>query len=104
MREGMVGELLESMHSNEKAMVTSTTGNGFMGDSSSSEGTPLRTMVRNAVREVESRIILETLARHQWNRRRTAEALNISYRSLMYKMKYCKLRNADLSGNPEANQ
>jgi DNA-binding NtrC family response regulator len=77
-------------------------GDDRLAKSSSLEGTPFRKMVREAVREVESRIILETLARHQWNRRRTAEALRISYRSLMYKMKYCKLRR-DVPTDPKAN-
>jgi two-component system, NtrC family, response regulator AtoC len=67
------------------------------------QGSSFRGMVREAVREVEGRIILETLARHQWNRRRTAEALRISYRSLMYKMKYCKLRQTDVPADPKAN-
>ena len=78
-------------------------GDGGRVEPSSLEGTPFRKLVREAVREVESRIILETLTRHQWNRRRTAEALRISYRSLMYKMKYCKLRKADVPGDPKAN-
>jgi transcriptional regulator with PAS, ATPase and Fis domain len=73
----------------------------FTTEGSSLEGTSFRARVRQAVREAESRIILETLSRHQWNRRRTAAALNISYRSLMYKMKYCKLRKTDSTGNPE---
>jgi transcriptional regulator with PAS, ATPase and Fis domain len=72
-------------------------------DCSKSSRISLRAMAREAAREMESRIILETLAKHQWNRRRTAEALNISYRSLMYKMKYCKLRKNELPSEPEAN-
>jgi DNA-binding NtrC family response regulator len=72
-------------------------------ESSAPQGNSFRGMVRQAVREVEARIILETLARHQWNRRRTAEALRISYRSLMYKMKYCKLRKTDGPVDPKAN-
>ena len=53
----------------------------------------LRETVRQAARQIESRIIIDTLQKHRWNRRRTAEALNISYRSLMYKMKNGNLRN-----------
>jgi two-component system response regulator AtoC len=53
----------------------------------------LRERVRKATREIESEIILETLQQHRWNRRRTAEALRISYRLLMYKMKSCNLRD-----------
>jgi DNA-binding NtrC family response regulator len=52
---------------------------------------PLKEQVRRASRELESGIILSTLERHRWNRRRTAETLNISYRSLLYKMKACNL-------------
>ena len=36
---------------------------------------------------------MQALEQHHWNRRRTAEALRISYRSLMYKMKSCDIRN-----------
>jgi DNA-binding NtrC family response regulator len=55
-------------------------------------GPSLRERVRQATRQIESEIIIEALERHRWNRRRTAEALRISYRSLMYKMKNCDLR------------
>lgn len=54
----------------------------------------LRIRVRHAARQVESSIIREALEQHHWNRRRTAEALKISYRSLMYKMKMCNLRDS----------
>jgi DNA-binding NtrC family response regulator len=53
----------------------------------------LRETVRQAARQVESQIIMDALQKHRWNRRRTAEALNISYRSLMYKMKNGNLRH-----------
>jgi DNA-binding NtrC family response regulator len=53
----------------------------------------LRERVRQATRQIESAIILEALQQHRWNRRRTAEALRISYRLLMYKMKSCNLRD-----------
>jgi two-component system response regulator AtoC len=63
-------------------------------------GTPtLRDRVRVAVRQVESEVILATLEKHRWNRRRTAQALGISYRSLMYKMKNCQIQgDIDRSG------
>jgi two-component system, NtrC family, response regulator AtoC len=53
----------------------------------------LRERVRQATKQIESEIILEALEQHRWNRRRTAEALRISYRLLMYKMKSCNLRD-----------
>jgi two-component system response regulator AtoC len=62
----------------------------------------LRVRVRDAVRQVESAIIREALDQHRWNRRRAAAALKISYRSLMYKMKTCNLRDSrPVSQNPE---
>jgi DNA-binding NtrC family response regulator len=68
-------------------------GNGSMGIDPPSAGPAcLRERVRQATREIESEIIMQALAQHRWNRRRTAEALKISYRSLMYKMKSCNLR------------
>jgi two-component system, NtrC family, response regulator AtoC len=84
---------------------TSVTGSADSGrDSVVSSRTSLRAVAREASRQMESRIILETLEKHHWNRRRTAEELRISYRSLMYKMKYCKLRDADRSSGSEADR
>jgi DNA-binding NtrC family response regulator len=53
----------------------------------------LRERVRDATRQIESEIILKALEQNRWNRRRTAEALRISYRLLMYKMKSGNLRD-----------
>lgn len=53
----------------------------------------LREAAFEARKRAETQMILAALDKHRWNRRRAAEALNISYRSLMYKMKYCGLRN-----------
>lgn len=63
----------------------------------SSAALPLRERVRKVTKQIESEIILEALDQHRWNRRRTAEALGISYRLLMYKMKSCNLREAPLT-------
>jgi DNA-binding NtrC family response regulator len=57
----------------------------------------LRERVREATRQIESEIILEVLEQNRWNRRRTAQALRISYRLLMYKMKSCNLRDETLA-------
>ena len=69
---------------------------GIRGIKGEPDPTPesLRIRVRHAARQVESSIIREALEQHHWNRRRTAEALKISYRSLMYKMKICNLRDS----------
>jgi len=52
----------------------------------------LKEQVKGVSQKIESEIILRTLERHRWNRRRAAESLKISYRSLLYKMKSCNLR------------
>lgn len=60
----------------------------------------LRERVRSAAQEIESQIILETLEKHHWNRRKTAETLQISYRLLMLKMKNSRsIIDAKRAGN-----
>ncbi len=54
--------------------------------SSGAGGVPLKQIAREAVREREKSFILEALQANQWNRRKTAQALKISYRALIYKM------------------
>lgn len=57
---------------------------------------PLKRITREAVRKMERDVILQSLRENQWNRRKTAEALQISYRSLIYKIREAGL--ADRSG------
>lgn len=49
--------------------------------------TPLRIQTKRAVQHLESKIILSVLKAHNWNRRKTARSLDISYRTLLYKIK-----------------
>ncbi|PYT27313.1 MAG: hypothetical protein DMG57_18770 [Acidobacteria bacterium] len=60
----------------------------------------LKEQVKRASQKLESEIILRTLERHHWNRRRAAQSLQISYRALLYKMKNCDLRT-ELQTTPE---
>src|SRR5271163_2811486 len=46
----------------------------------------LKKITRQAVRELERKIILKVLQHHHWNRKQAARALNISYRALLYKI------------------
>ncbi len=48
---------------------------------------PMKHIARMACRELSREIILNALQANQWNRTRTAEALKISYRSLLYKIR-----------------
>jgi len=49
--------------------------------------TPLRVQTKRATRHLERKIILGVLEAHNWNRRKTARSLDISYRALLYKIK-----------------
>jgi two-component system, NtrC family, response regulator AtoC len=47
----------------------------------------LKAAARTASRQAEREIIREALERTHWNRKRAAQQLNISYKSLLYKIK-----------------
>ena len=59
-------------------------------------GVPLRRIAKEAIREMERGLILEALRANQWNRREAAQALKISYRALIYKIREAGL-NTDRS-------
>lgn len=46
----------------------------------------LKRVAKDAIKELERSVILETLRANQWNRRKTAQELKISYRALIYKI------------------
>jgi len=54
----------------------------------------LKKLTRQAVRELERKVILKVLQTHHWNRKQAARALSISYRALLY-----KIRDAGLPSN-----
>jgi two-component system, NtrC family, response regulator AtoC len=47
----------------------------------------LKAAAREAARRVERQLILDSLERTHWNRKRTARELQISYKALLYKLK-----------------
>jgi two-component system response regulator AtoC len=47
----------------------------------------LKKLTRQAVRELERKVILKVLQANHWNRKQSARALNISYRALLYKIR-----------------
>jgi two-component system response regulator AtoC len=55
----------------------------------------LKKITREAVRELEGKIILKVLEAHHWNRKQAARALRISYRALLYKMQNSGLANGN---------
>jgi two-component system response regulator AtoC len=53
---------------------------------------PLKEVKKKAVQEAEGRLISEVLRETDWNRKRAAEILQISYKALLYKIKELNLR------------
>lgn len=60
---------------------------------------PLKHIAKEAIREMERNVILEVLQNNQWNRRKAAQALKISYRALIY-----KIRDAGLARRGERTE
>jgi two-component system response regulator AtoC len=65
----------------------------------------LKKLTRQTVRKFEARIILSALHANNWNRKKAARAVGISYRALLYKLKDVGIpqRRAATSG-PRANE
>jgi two-component system response regulator AtoC len=59
----------------------------------------LKKLTRQAVRELERKVILKVLQTHHWNRKQSAKTLGISYRALLY-----KIRDAGLPSNRTVRQ
>ena len=59
----------------------------------------LKKITRQAVHELERKIILKVLQMHHWNRKQAAKTLQISYRALLY-----KIRDAGLPSNRAAKR
>jgi two-component system response regulator AtoC len=55
----------------------------------------LKVAARAASREAERELILKALARTRWNRKRAAQELQISYKSLLYKLKQIGLQDTE---------
>ena len=56
---------------------------------------PLKEVKKKAVQEAEGRLISEVLRETDWNRKRAAKLLQISYKALLYKIKELNLRRED---------
>jgi two-component system response regulator AtoC len=56
---------------------------------------PLKEVKKKAVQEAESKLIGDVLRETDWNRKRAAKLLQISYKALLYKIKELNLRRED---------
>ena len=59
---------------------------GITTDLDLSESVSLKQITKKATQDLERQIILKVLQANSWNRQKTAKWLQISYRSLLYKL------------------
>lgn len=64
---------------------------------------PLKRIAKEAIRKMERTVIVEALRANHWNRRKAAEALRISYRSLIYKIREANLTSRSPRGSLAEN-
>jgi two-component system response regulator AtoC len=62
----------------------------------------LKEITRAATHELEKEIILKVLRGNDWNRRKTAKWLKMSYRSLLYKLQESNVSGAPLRLKPKS--
>lgn len=72
------------------------------------ESVPLKELTRQAVQELERKVILQVLQANHWNRKVAARKLKISYRALLYKIQQAGLpsrsgRKLEEAGGPASN-
>jgi two-component system response regulator AtoC len=62
-------------------------------------------LTRQAVLDLERKVILQVLQANHWNRKLSARKLKISYRALLYKIRQAGLpsRNTKTLAEPEAS-
>ena len=66
-------------------------------ESDGSEGVNLQALARTAAMRAEREAIDQALARFRWNRRKAAAYLNVSYKTLLNKMKECGISDSGSS-------
>jgi len=76
----------------------------FSADISVEGPVSLKKITRQAVHELERKIILKVLQHHHWNRKQAARALNISYRALLYKIRDAGLPSNRAPRRPQADE
>jgi two-component system response regulator AtoC len=63
---------------------------------------PLKSIAKQAIREMERSLILRVLQANHWNRRKTATVLKISYRALLYKIRQAGLPPKRVRRTPDS--
>ena len=74
----------ESLAQREPARARPAT---YLPPAATGERVPLKKLTKEAIREMERNAIVEALRANHWNRRKAAQALKISYRAMIYKIR-----------------
>jgi two-component system, NtrC family, response regulator AtoC len=77
----------------EEAVPAVAIGGGGL-DLDSADGINLQTLARTAAMRAEREAIEQALVRFRWNRRKTAEYLSVSYKTLLNKIKECGITDS----------
>jgi two-component system response regulator AtoC len=94
--EAIIGELIRSSSVQPQTALTGQPARAAVSSASANHGPnvdadpddlSLKNRIGQTVADEEKRLIAEALNRTNWNRRKAAELLQISYRSLLYKIK-----------------
>jgi two-component system response regulator AtoC len=93
---------LSDLTANSAARVSELAATHDAGDITIRTGS-LKDVAREASREAERALILTTLERTHWNRKRSARELQISYKALLYKLKQLGLDSTRGSEPSRAN-
>jgi two-component system, NtrC family, response regulator AtoC len=84
-QDAAVRELEEKMEGRRRSLLSTGSENNRV------VGSGMRSVVRDLKDRTEMQMIQDALEASRWNRRRAAEALNISYRALLYKIQQHRL-------------
>jgi transcriptional regulator with GAF, ATPase, and Fis domain len=82
--EKVILDELSPLINGEPAEVTKKSGNG-----NDRKWPSLKEVHREAILKAESEVIRDALLKTNWNRKKAADLLNISYKALLYKIKEC---------------
>jgi DNA-binding NtrC family response regulator len=81
----------------EPMSAVAVSGNAIEGLDSDADSINLQTLARTAAMRAEREAIEQALVRFRWNRRKTAEYLSVSYKTLLNNIKECGITDSGVA-------
>jgi len=81
----------------EPMAAVAMSGGAIEGLDNEADGINLQTLARTAAMRAEREAIEQALVRFRWNRRKTAEYLSVSYKTLLNKIKECGITDSGVA-------